>query len=59
MGINKMAHNKAQLTWQNESGVASSTLFILFLQMLKISKIISSNSKNIVKENSEYFICWN
>jgi hypothetical protein len=62
-----MADNKAQLTWQNASGVASSlvhylstlassTLIILFLEMLKMSKNISSNSKNIVKENSEYLI---
>jgi len=30
--------------------------------MLEFSKIISSKSKNIVKENNEYyeyFICWN
>jgi hypothetical protein len=36
------------------STMANSTLIILFSEMLKISKIISSKSKNIVKENSEY-----
>jgi len=36
------------------STLASSTLIILFSEMLKISKIISSRSKNIVKENIEY-----
>jgi hypothetical protein len=30
------------------------SLIILFSKMLKFSKIISSKSKNIVKENSEY-----
>ncbi len=35
--------------------MASSTLIILFSKMLKFSKIISSKSKNIAKENSEYF----
>jgi len=34
--------------------LASSTLIILFSKMLKFSKIISSNPKNIVKENNEY-----
>jgi hypothetical protein len=34
------------------SGLAKSSLIILFLEMLKFSKIISSKSKNIVKENS-------
>ncbi len=36
------------------STLANSTLIILFSEMLKISKIISSKSKNIVKDNSEY-----
>jgi len=36
------------------STLANSTLIILFSEMLKFSKIISSKSKNIVKENSEY-----
>jgi hypothetical protein len=36
------------------STLASSTLSILFSEMLKLSKIISSNPKNIVKENSGY-----
>jgi hypothetical protein len=36
------------------STLASLTLIMLFSEMLKISKIISSKSKNIVKENSEY-----
>jgi hypothetical protein len=36
------------------STLASLTLIILFSEMLKISKIISSKSKNILKENSEY-----
>jgi hypothetical protein len=36
------------------STLASSTLITLFSEMLKISKMISSNSKNIVKENREY-----
>jgi len=34
--------------------LANSTLIILFSEMLKFSKIISSKSKNIVKDNSEY-----
>jgi hypothetical protein len=39
------------------STLANSTLIILFSEMLKISKTISSKSKNIyiVKKNSEYF----
>jgi hypothetical protein len=55
------------------STLANSTLFLLFSEILKFSKIISSKSKNIVKENSEYFaifhlsklshysmdMCWN
>jgi hypothetical protein len=36
------------------STLANSTLIILFSEMLKFSKLISSNSKNIVKDNSEY-----
>jgi len=36
------------------STLANSTLFILFLKMLKFSKIISSKSKNILKNNSEF-----
>ncbi len=36
------------------STLANSTLIILFTKMLKFSKDISSKSKNIVKENSEY-----
>jgi hypothetical protein len=36
------------------STLANLTLIILFSEMLKFSKIISSKSKNIVKENSEY-----
>jgi len=36
------------------STLATSTLIILFTKMLKISKTISSKSKNIVEENSEY-----
>ncbi len=35
--------------------LANSTLIILFLKMLKFSKIISPKSKNIVTDNSEYF----
>jgi hypothetical protein len=34
--------------------MANSTLIILFSEMLKASKTISSKSKNIVKENSGY-----
>jgi hypothetical protein len=34
--------------------LANSILIILFLEMSKISKNVSSKSKNIVKENSEY-----
>jgi len=34
--------------------LANSTLNILFSKMLKFVEIISSKSKNIVKENSEY-----
>jgi hypothetical protein len=36
------------------STLANSTLIILFSELLKISKMISSKSKNIVKDNSEY-----
>jgi hypothetical protein len=36
------------------STLANLTLIILFTKMLKITKAISSKSKNIVKENSEY-----
>jgi hypothetical protein len=36
------------------STLTNSTLIILFSEMLKFSKIISSKSKSIVKENSEY-----
>jgi hypothetical protein len=36
------------------STLANLTLIILFSEMLKFSKIISSKSKNIVKDNSEY-----
>jgi hypothetical protein len=36
------------------SALASSTLIILFSEMLKFSKIISSKSKNIIKENTKY-----
>jgi hypothetical protein len=32
---------------------------MLFSEMLRFLKIISSKSKNIVKENQEYSICWN
>jgi hypothetical protein len=42
------------------STLANLTLFTFFKKMLKISKVISSKSKNIVKENSEYlknYIC--
>ncbi len=34
--------------------LANLTLNILFSELLKISKIISSKSKNIVKDNSDY-----
>jgi hypothetical protein len=34
--------------------LANLTLIILFSEKLKFSKIISSKSKNIVKDNSEY-----
>jgi hypothetical protein len=36
------------------STLANSTLIILLSEMLKFSKIISSKSKNIVKDSSEY-----
>jgi hypothetical protein len=36
------------------STLGNLTLIILFSEMLKFSKIISSKSKNIVKDNSEY-----
>jgi hypothetical protein len=36
------------------STLANLTLIILFSEMLKFSKIISSKSKNIVKDNGEY-----
>jgi hypothetical protein len=35
--------------------LANSTLIILFLEVLKFSKIISSKSKNIVKDITELF----
>ncbi len=38
----------------NPSTLANSTLIILFSEMLKFSKMISSKSKKIVKDNSEY-----
>ncbi len=38
----------------NPGTLANSKLIILFSKMLKISKIISSKSKNVVKNNSEY-----
>jgi hypothetical protein len=46
------------------STLADSTLIVLFSEMLKVSEIISSKSKNIVKDNSEYnlgdySISWN
>jgi len=34
--------------------LANSTIIILFSELLKFSKIISSKSKNILKDNSEY-----
>jgi hypothetical protein len=34
--------------------LADSTLIILFSELLKFSQIISSKSKNIVKDNSQY-----
>jgi hypothetical protein len=50
-----IVNNQGTLTGQDDlSTLASSTLIILFSQMLKFSKIISSKSKNIVKKNSEY-----
>jgi hypothetical protein len=36
------------------STLANLTLILLFSEIFKFSKIISSKSKNIVKENSEY-----
>jgi hypothetical protein len=36
------------------STLANLTLITLFSEILKFSKIISSKSKNLVKENSEY-----
>jgi hypothetical protein len=39
--------------------LANSTLIILFSEMLKISKIISSKSKNNLKENSKYLKIFN
>jgi hypothetical protein len=50
-----IVNNQGTLTGQDDlSTLASSTLIILFSEMLKFSKIISSKSKNIVKENSKY-----
>jgi hypothetical protein len=37
-----------------EHTLADSTLIISFSKMLKFSKMISSTSKNIVKDNSKY-----
>ncbi len=42
------------LTKEYPSTLANLTLIIYFLELLKISKIISSKSKNIVKDNNEY-----
>jgi hypothetical protein len=42
------------ICWGYPSTLANSTLLILFSKMLRISKIICSKSKNIVKDNSEY-----
>jgi len=36
------------------STLANLTLIILFSELFKFSKIISSKSKNIVKDNNEY-----
>ncbi len=50
-----IVNNQGTLTGQDDlSTLASSTLIILFSEMLKFSKTISFESKNIVKENSEY-----
>jgi hypothetical protein len=60
--VGKPINNKVQkfeMLFENNwkctfSTLASSTLIILFSEMLKFSKIISSKSKNIIKENSKY-----
>jgi hypothetical protein len=59
MGISKsiMPASKGIRVFQNAcypSILASSTLIILFSELLKFSKTISSKSKNIVKDNSEF-----
>jgi hypothetical protein len=41
------------LVAEDLSTLANLTIIILFSEMLKFSKIISSKSKNIVKDNSE------
>jgi hypothetical protein len=54
----KVIQNPQQMALDLEtkypSTLANSTLIILFSKMLQFKKIISSESKNIVKENSEY-----
>ncbi len=49
----------SQLLGHYPSTLANLTLIILFSEMLKFSKIISSKSKNIVKENSEHLGIFN
>jgi len=39
--------------------LANLRLIILFSELLKFSKIYFFQIKNIVKDISEYFICWN
>jgi hypothetical protein len=46
--------NQCIKTLKYPSTLANLTLIILFSEMLKLSKIISSKSKNIVKKNNEY-----
>jgi hypothetical protein len=59
MGISKsiMPASKGIRVFQNacySSTLANSTLIILFSEMLKFSKTISSKSKNIVNGSSEF-----
>jgi hypothetical protein len=47
-------HWNFRMTNDYPSTLANSTLIILFPELLKFSKIISSKSKNILKDISEY-----
>jgi hypothetical protein len=50
----KQEYEECKIKCKYLNTLPSLALIIFFLEMLKISKMISSKSKNIVKENSEY-----